>query len=228
MSTLGFYFPLLSVIRESEFCTMWSFKTKLESLSIDISKFPMGSEYVKDVYEIFFLLDKHFNECEIPDVTQKVNSIIGRCIQKKWNKQHPIPVYSFEYDNDSFGFSDSTRSLYLGGEISRETAIKTLESIAKCINEREILQQMRQDAERNDQENKETDYIPVKYVTLDFSTTLSKARNAKGWKQSDLAGKMNVPLSDVKNWENVQSKARPKPVQIQKLNRLLSVTLPSL
>jgi DNA-binding transcriptional regulator YiaG len=187
----------------------------------------MGADYVHYIRKIFFILNYHFNTSELDDVGQTVNDIIDRCFRMELNRKCPIPLYDFESEENLLCDSvqtSLTRSLYLCGHLCREEAVEALERISKFINKRK----MRLDAEIRDQENKETDYVPVKYVTLEFSRTLINARNAKGWKQSELASKMNVTLQDVKGWENYHSKARPKLFQIQKLNRLLSVVLPSL
>lgn len=53
-----------------------------------------------------------------------------------------------------------------------------------------------------------------------------KARQAKGWKQSELAEKINVKPTVITEYEN--GKAIPDGGVITKLNRVLGVTLPKI
>lgn len=62
-------------------------------------------------------------------------------------------------------------------------------------------------------------------VSKSFSTALMKARSGKKMTQLDLANATNQPLSVIKHYES--GKAMPNGQIINKLNRVLGVSLPS-
>jgi len=63
-------------------------------------------------------------------------------------------------------------------------------------------------------------------IPQEFKIALQKARQAKGWKQSDLAHKLNAKPSIIQDYET--GKAIPNPQIISQLNRVLGVTLPKI
>ena len=64
----------------------------------------------------------------------------------------------------------------------------------------------------------------VKHTDHNFSVALQKARIAKGWKQEDLAHRLNVHKTIVNQYES--GKAIPNPQIIATMNRILGVKLP--
>ena len=64
----------------------------------------------------------------------------------------------------------------------------------------------------------------MKHVGLKFSTALQRARVDKGWKQEDLAHRLNVHKTVVNQYES--GKAIPSSQLIAQMNRLLGVKLP--
>jgi len=63
-------------------------------------------------------------------------------------------------------------------------------------------------------------------VTLEFKLALAKAREAKGWKQADLAQRLNVKPSVINDYES--GKVIPQPGFISQLNRVLGTQLPKI
>ncbi len=67
--------------------------------------------------------------------------------------------------------------------------------------------------------------LPPPKVDIAFGHALMKARVAKGWKQKDIALKMNIACSLYADWENSKG-LFPNPAQRVKLNQLLGIVLP--
>lgn len=63
-------------------------------------------------------------------------------------------------------------------------------------------------------------------VTHEFKVALQKARQAKGWTQTELAQKLNVKASVINEYES--GRAIPQGQLIAQLNRTLGVVLPKI
>ena len=72
--------------------------------------------------------------------------------------------------------------------------------------------------------DEETENFRHAEVGHDFKMALMKARTAKGLKQAELAQRINCPAKVIQEYEN--GKAIPDGQVINKLNRILGVTLP--
>jgi putative transcription factor len=70
----------------------------------------------------------------------------------------------------------------------------------------------------------ESEVFVTKRVGTEFKTALQKARQAKGWTQTELAKLINEKSTVINEYES--GKAIPNGQVIQKLNRALGVVLP--
>eukprot|EP00455_Lapot_gusevi_P045481 TRINITY_DN5826_c0_g1_i1.p2 TRINITY_DN5826_c0_g1~~TRINITY_DN5826_c0_g1_i1.p2 ORF type:complete len:161 (+),score=74.77 TRINITY_DN5826_c0_g1_i1:65-484(+) len=72
----------------------------------------------------------------------------------------------------------------------------------------------------------ETEDFHHQHVTHEFKVALMKARQAKGWNQSELAQRLNVRATVINEYES--GKAIPNPQLISQMNRLLGTSLPKI
>eukprot|EP01066_Platyproteum_vivax_P005096 Platyproteum_vivax@DN16501_c0_g1_i1.p1 len=70
----------------------------------------------------------------------------------------------------------------------------------------------------------DSEHLKHERVSYDFKTSLQKRRLEKGWKQDELAAKINEHKSVINEYES--GRAIPNGAVIQKLNKVLGCTLP--
>ena len=104
-------------------------------------------------------------------------------------------------------------------EIAQAKAKNQLETVAKKdLSSSSSAKQIR------DLDNNERDDFKMQSTSLEFRHALAQARQAKGWAQKELAAQLNIPVSNVANYEN--GKEHPSGNIVNTLNRLLNTKLP--
>ncbi len=201
--------------------TQKDFCDRFTQLNINVQDMPktyQNDEFWKMIVSITFN-----EELDAKVATEQIAQLIKRASNIEYARRHPITGYTCtDYISGQFPLE-----IYKHGFATREDTVAQLEKIQKNHDKDEAERSALDLKLSIAKENKELDIVPVAKINLGFAQTLSHARNAKLWTQAEVAQKLNVQLVEYKHWENPSSQSiRPKPGQIQRLNRLLDVKLP--
>lgn len=134
--------------------------------------------------------------------------------QKRTPKPHSTEPTTVEYQDYGFDHQDWKPRVLNGGSVPKPKG-RSLDTPKKKVNVDRTMQRLEEKAEEGD--------LHIERPTLELAQAIQNARNAKGWKQKDLANNCNVPLSVIQSYEN-----RTAPVDGQMigiLSRVLGVKL---
>lgn len=111
--------------------------------------------------------------------------------QKRSNKSHPVQQTPIVEQDISYSHQDWTPRIINGQSAPKP---RQLDPPKKHISVNRSVQRLEQKAEDGD--------FHIERPTFELAQAIQSARNAKGWKQKDLALQCGLPLTVIQSYEN--------------------------